>query len=116
MNNPGSYLLGGLQITAARPLSLLTPIINLDGMTAVSLEASFQGAVGGSTMTAIVATSWDGTLWRHIARFDWATTPLIKTANLSGLLSKAVSSYADLAAEGVNDGILGSSLALYVLS
>lgn len=116
MDNAGVYLLGALQITAPRALALLTPITGLDGMSAVSLECNFQGASGGSTCSAIVATSFDGTLWRHIARFDFTTTPLIKTANLNGLISKAVASYADLASEGVNDGLLANQLALYVVS
>lgn len=116
MDNAGIFTLGSLQITTPRALALLTPITGLDGMNAVTLECNFQGAAGGSTCSAIVATTFDGSLWRHIARFDFTTSPLVKVANLSGLLSKAVASYADLAAEGVNDGMLGNALALYVVS
>lgn len=117
MNNAGVFTLAALPISAARSLSLLTPIPSLEGMTAVSLEANFQYGSGGTTCSAIVATSFDGgTLWRHIARFDFTTATAVKTANLSGLLSKAVAAYNDLAAEGVNDGILGAQLAVYLVS
>lgn len=115
MNNAGVYILGSPQLSVLPTSSLLTPILNLEGMTAVSLECNLLGALGGSTLVVIVSTSFDLTLWRHIARFDFTTGSLIKIANLSGLLSKAVGSYADLAAEGVNDGLLGRALALTLI-
>lgn len=115
MNNPGVYVLGSPQLSVLPTTSLLTPILNLEGMTAVSLDCNLLGALGGSALVAIVSTSFDLTLWRHIARFDFTTGSLIKTANLSGLLSKAVGQYADLAAEGVNDGLLGKALALTLI-
>lgn len=117
MNNPGLFTLAALQISAAKPLSLLTPIVGLEGMTALTLEAFFQYGSGGTACSAIVATSLDGgTTWRHIARFDFTTATAAKTANLSGLLSMPASSYVDLASEGVNDGLLGPQLAVYVVS
>lgn len=117
MDNAGIFTLAALPISAARSLSLLTPIIDLEGMAAVSLEANFQYGSGGAACSAIVATSFDGgTTWRHIARFDFATATAVKVANLSGLLSKAVAAYADLASEGVNDGLLGGQLAVYLVS
>lgn len=116
MNNAGVFVLGSLAIAAAKPLAILTPTLYLDGMSAVSLECNFQWGSGGTTATAIVATSLDGVLWRHIARFDFTTAALVKTANLSGLSPKGVASYADLAAEGVTDGFLGNQLALLVSS
>ncbi len=117
MNNPGAYTLAAMPISVARSLALLTPIPNLEGMTAVSLEAVFAFGSGGATCSAIAATSFDGgTTWRHIARFDFTTASAVKVANLNGLLSKAVAAYADLASEGVNDGILGAQLAVYIVS
>jgi hypothetical protein len=117
MNNPGVYPLCALQIIAAMPTpKLVTPIIDLDGMTAVSLEANFQYGSGSGTVTPIVATSFDGINWRHIARFDFANASRVAVANLSGLLSKAVANYADLVVEGVNDGILGDRLAVLLTS
>jgi hypothetical protein len=117
MDNPGLQTLAALQIAAPRALSLLTPIVGLAGMTGLTLEANFQWGSGGSTCSAIVATSLDGgTTWRHIARFDFTTAARVAVANLSGLLSKAVTSYSDLASEGVTDGILGDQLAVFLVS
>ncbi|MES5483578.1 hypothetical protein QMZ05_12540 [Bradyrhizobium sp. INPA03-11B] len=117
MDNAGTFNLGALQITAAKPLSILTPILSLDGMSAVSLEANFQYGTAGATCSAIVATSFDeGVTWRHIARFDFTTASAVKTANIQALAAKGVAAYADLSAEGVNDGLLGDQLALLIVS
>lgn len=115
MNNPGVFVLGSPQLTVLPLTSLLSPILNLDGMTAVSIECNLLGAAGGSALNVIVATSFDLTIWRHIARFDLTTGSVTKIANLSGLLSKAVAQYADLSIEGVNDGVLGKALSLTLL-
>src|SRR5882724_2354144 len=116
MNNPGVQTLAALQISAAMPQSLLelsSGTADLSGMTAITIDADFKYGSGGSTVVAIVVTSFDGgTTWRHVARFDFATASRVAQCNLEGLLSKGVVSYADLAAEGVNDGILGDRLAL----
>lgn len=116
MNNAGTYVLAALQITAPKSASLLTPIPDLDGMSAVTLEASFAyGGSGGTTASVSVVTSYDGgTTWRTIARFDFATSSAVKTANISGLTPKGVAVYTDLAAEGVSDGLLGAMLAAIV--
>jgi hypothetical protein len=117
MDNAGIFELAALQIGAARSASLLTPIIDLDGMSAVTLEAAFLWGSGGATVTAVVCTSFDrGTTWRQVARFDFATASATKTANLSGLTPKGVASYADLSAEGVSDGLLGDRLAVLLTS
>lgn len=115
MDNAGVYTIAALQIGAAQPQSLLTPTTDLDGMTAVTLDVDFEYGSGGSTVSVIVATSFDGgTNWRHIARFDFTTATAKKQCNLEGLLSKGVTAYQDLATEGVNDGILGNMLAAIV--
>lgn len=117
MDNANVYPLASLAIGAARSLSILTPITDLDGMEAVTLEANFQYGSGGTTCSAIVATTFDGgTTWRHIARFDFTTSAAVKVANLNGQLSKAVTVYADLASEGVLDGVLGDQIAVLVQS
>lgn len=116
MNNSGIFTLAALQVGAAQN-ALLTPIEDLDGMTAVSLEASFQYGSAGTTFAAIVMTSFDdGVNWRHVARFDFTTASAVKTANLSGLKSNAIAAYVDLASEGVNDGLLGDRLAVRIIS
>lgn len=115
MENPGVYPLAALTLGQPMAQSILTPIINLEGMTAVTLDVDFRYQAGGSTASLIVVTSLDGgTTWRHIARFDFATVSAVKQCNLEGLLSKAVTAYADLASEGVNDGVLGAQLAAIV--
>lgn len=113
MDNPGVYVLAALQISAALPQSLLTPIDDLDGMSAGSLVVKFGYGSGSGTASVIIVTSFDGgaSLF-HVARFDFANADAVKTANLSGLVSKGVTAYADLASEGVNDGLLGNMLAV----
>jgi len=107
----GIFTLAAKQITVAVAAEAQTAIEDLDGMTAVTLEAVFAYGSGGATAIAVVQTSADGgTNWRDIVRFDFTTASAVKVANLSGLLSKAVTVYAVLAAEGVLDGILGNKL------
>jgi hypothetical protein len=117
MDNSGIFTLAALPISAARSLALLSPISDLDGMSSVSLEASFQYGSGGTTCSLIVATSFDGgTTWRHIARFDFTTAAAVKTANIQASAAKSVGAYTDLASEGVNDGVLGNMLAIFIVS
>jgi hypothetical protein len=117
MNNPGVHALAALTIGAAALQKLLTPIEDLGGMTAVSLDAKFAYGSGAGTVTAIVVTSLDGgTTWRHVARFEFANAAATKTANLSGLKSNGIAAYDDLTAEGVNDGLLGDRLAVLISS
>lgn len=116
MDNPGVQTLCALQLTAAMPQSLLEPTsgpADLSGMTAITLDFDFKFGSGSGTASAIVVTSFDGgTTWRHIARADFANVSRVAQCNLEGLLSKAMATYSDLASEGVNDGVLGSQLAL----
>jgi len=117
MDNAGVYTLGAIPISAARSLAILTPITDLDGMTSVSLEANFQYGSGGTTCSAIVATTFDGgTTWRHVARFDFTTSASVKVANIQASAAKAIGAYADLSTEGVSDGVLGNQLAVLVVS
>ena len=111
MNSPGCYTLAALGITTALTSSAQTAIDDLEGMTAVSLVAILSYGSGGTTAVAVVQTSVDGgTTWYDVARFDFATSSETKVANLSGLLSKAVTAYAALSANSVFDGILGDRL------
>lgn len=115
MDNAGVFDLAAIQIGAALPESLLTPIVDLDGMTAVTLDVDFSYGSGGASVSVIVATSFDqGTKWRHIARFDFTTASAVKQCNLEGLLSKGITAYQDLASESVNDGVLGDRLAAII--
>ena len=119
MDNPGVFTLVATGITAAAGPFTWTPVIDLDGMTAVTLEANFQYGSGGATCSAIVATSFDGgTTWRQIARFDFTTAPNVKVANLSGLTPVGIAdnAYVDLPTEGIRDGLLGDRLCVITVS
>lgn len=117
MDNPGPYTLAALTILAPLTAVELTPITDLAGMLGLSLEAAWSGGTGGTSVSALVQTSFDGgTTWRDIARFDFVTSADVKQANLSGLLSKAVGDYSPLSANSVNDGILGDQLQAVITS
>lgn len=117
MDAAGVYSLASLPLTVARPLSLLSPITGLGGMSSASLEVNFQWGSGGATCSVIVATTFDNwTTARHIARFDFTTATAVKVANIQASAVKAVAAYVDLSAEGVNDGILGDQIAAYIIS
>lgn len=117
MDNPGVYTLASLGITTALTSSAQTAMEDMAGALAVTLEANFTYGSGGTTCIVTVQTTFDGgTTWRDIARFDFATATAVKVANLSGLLSKAVTAYAALSAEGVFDGVLGDEFRAIVTS
>ncbi|MGJ4888950.1 hypothetical protein ACQR1Y_12190 [Bradyrhizobium sp. HKCCYLRH3099] len=117
MNNAGVYTLFAGSIGAALSGALVTPITDLDGMSAVTLEAAFKYGAGGASCIAIVVTSYDGgTTWRHVARFDFGTANATKLCNLQANTAKAIAAYADLNAEGVTDGLLGDRLAVILTS
>lgn len=110
MDNPGVKTLGVIDFSGAsgQPLTLMD---DLSGMTAISLEFAFQYGTGGTSGNGKVQTTFDGgTTWRDIARVDFATSAFVKHCNLEGLLSKGITAYADLASEGVYDGVLGDAL------
>lgn len=108
---PDVYTLASLGITTALSASAQTVIEDLDGMSSVTLEVAFGYGSGGSTAKAWVQTSFDGgTTWRDIALFEFTTASAVKFATLQTNSSKAVTAYAALSAEGVNDNILGDRL------
>lgn len=117
MENPDTYTLAALAVTAPLTASAQTATEGLDGISAVTIEARFAYGSGGTTCAAVVQTSFDGgTTWIDIARFDFTTASATKVANLSGHLSKAVSAYTALAAEGVFDGVLSDMLRAVITS
>jgi len=109
--NPGVYTLASVAITAPLTASVQTPIVNLEGLTGVTLDVAFGYGSGGTTAVVVVQTSSDGgTIWRDVAYFAFTTASASKYANLSGLTPKSVAAYAALAMDGVNDGLLGDQL------
>jgi hypothetical protein len=119
MNNADTFNLASLGITANLSSQDQTPQLELAGMQSVTLDAKFvYGGSGGGTVTAIVQTRINDTDWRDIARFDFAVTTRSAhcTLNAGGGASKAITTYAALSVEGVNDGILGDRLRAVVSS
>jgi hypothetical protein len=117
MENAGVYTLAALGITTALSASAQTAIDDLGGMTAVTLEASFSYGSGGTSVAAVVQTSFDGgTTWRDIARFDFTTSTAVKVANLQASAAKSIASYSALGSEGVTDGVLADRLRCVVTS
>jgi hypothetical protein len=115
--NVGVYTLASRAITTALTSEAQTAITDLDGMTAVTLEANFAYGSGGTTANVIAQTSCDGgTAWRDVVRFDFTTATRVAYANLSGLTYKAVATYSALGSEGQNDGLLCNRLRAVITS
>lgn len=109
MDNPGNYTLFAGAITTALSAQVQTPIANLEGIQAALIVAELLGGTGGTSISGLVQTSFDGgTTWLDVARFDFTNAPGRKYATIAGLTAQAVTSYAALAAEGVNAGLLGN--------
>lgn len=118
MDNPGDYPLFAGAITTAldRATGAQTAILNLEGMLAASLDFDFKWGSGGTSCSAVVQRSPDkGTTWRDIARADFLTTSKVTQFNLEGLLSKGATAYADLASEGVIDGMFGGQMRVVLI-
>ena len=81
MNNAGTFTLASLGITAALSAQAQTAITDLDGMTAVTLEAAFQYGSGGTTCVVVIQTSFDGSVYLDIARFDFTQSSGTKVAD-----------------------------------
>jgi len=117
MLNPGIYALAVREITAALTASAQSAISDLEGVSAVTLEAAFAYGSGGTSCAVTVQTSFDGgTTWRDVARFDFTTASAVKHANLSARGEKGVTAYAALGSEGVTQGLLGERLRAVITS
>lgn len=113
MNTPGLYSLADRALSTALN-EAQTPILNLSGMTAVSLQCRLAMGTGGTTCKVYVQTSLDqGTTWIDIACAAFTTTGAVKVFNLSGLTPRTtplVPSDGALADDTCVDGILGDRL------
>jgi hypothetical protein len=111
MDAPGIYTLASKAITTALTANEQTAIVDLDGMEAANLIFEFLYGSGGTTAMALVQTSFDGgTTWLDIARADFTTAAAKKYCNLQAIAAKAMTTYAALSSEGLNDGLLGNRL------
>jgi len=118
----GTYTLAALSITTAQASSAQTAITDLDGMSAANLVAELLGGTGGTTVVALVQTTLDnGATWYDVARFDFNTADSppaegVKFCVVEAESAKAITAYAALAVEGVNDGLLGNQLRAVITS
>lgn len=109
MDNPGVYTLIAQGITTPLSAQAFTPITELDGISAANLACVMLGGSGGTTIDVLAQTSFDdGMTWLDVAHFSFTTSSETKFATLNALASKAVTVYAPLGSEGVNDGLLGN--------
>lgn len=113
MLNPGDYSLADLAITAALTAQAQTPITDLEGMLACTVDIRFLGGSGGSTCKVYIQTTLDnGVTWVDIICRAFANTPDRKVINLSALTPVAAFSPTDgaMSDDTLKDGILGSAL------
>jgi len=101
-----------LAITASQDANgtAIAHIDRLEGMLSASFEIDFAYGSGGTTAILLVQTRLGGVNWLDIARADFAQADRRVVFNLSALTAKGITTYAALAAEGVNDGLLGPDL------
>jgi hypothetical protein len=125
--NQGTFDLGSVAVTTALTNSVITSgsspagatqafLDRFEGMQNLAIFCNFVYGSGGTTCALVVQTTFNDTDWIDIARFDFTTSSGSKVANLSAMLSKAVTAVAALSAEGVLDGILGAKLRAKVTS
>lgn len=114
MRNPGDYSLCDQAITTALSAVALSPVTNLDGINAATIEARFAyGAGGTSTKAYVQATIDDGQTWIDVGCFAFTTSSATKVINLSGLTPKTTPitpSDGALADDTFVDGVLGSAI------
>lgn len=119
MLNPGTYALADRAITTAIN-EAQSPILDLEGVTAVTIQARLAMGTGGATTKVFVQTSLDqGTTWIDIACLAFTTTGAVKVVNLSALTPKgtpATPSDGALADDSVVDGILGDRLRAKIIT
>ncbi len=112
MLNPGDHSLCDLAITSALNGAAQTPIKNLEGMLAATIEARFAYGSGGASAKAYVQVTLDGgQTWIDVACFAFATASATRVINLSGLtpkLTPLTPSDGALADDTFIDGVLGS--------
>lgn len=120
MRNPGDYSLCDLAVSAALTGVAQTPIQNLEGMIAATIEAKLSYGSGGTSLKAYVqVTLDDGQTWIDVASFAFTTASAIRIVNISGLTPKTTAvtpTDGSLADDTVVDGILGSAMRVKLTS
>jgi hypothetical protein len=114
MLNPGDYSLCDLAITTALSGVAQTPIQNLEGMLAATVEAKLSWGSGGTTAKAYIQTTLDdGQTWIDIACIAFGAaseTVLLNFSKLTPKLTQLTPSDGSMADDTAIDGILGSAL------
>lgn len=119
MLNPGDYSLCDLPLTTALASVAQTPIQNLEGIVAATIEFKFAYGSGGTTAKAYVQiTLDDGQTWIDVACRAWAISNETKVINLSGLTPVAAFTSSDgaMADNTLQDGILGSAMRVKLIT
>lgn len=120
MLNPGDYSLCDLAVTTALTGVAQTPIQNLEGILAATIEAKLSYGSGGTSLKAWVqVTIDDGQTWMDIACFAFTTASAIKVVNLSALTPVTTAfapSDGAMADDTVKDGVLGSAMRVKLTS
>jgi hypothetical protein len=119
MNNPGALTLGDFQLGAAGTLTG-TPVINLAGLNALSLQVRFAYGSGGTKTNVYIQSSADqGQTWFDVANIAFTTSSGIELVNLSGLdklTTPTAPTNLTLADNTVLDGPIGDRLQAVVVS
>lgn len=120
MLNPGDYSLCEQSITTALNAVALTPIQNLEGMKAATIEAKLSYGSGGTSLKVWVQITLDrGATWIDVACFAFTTASAVKVINLSGLtpVTTAITpGDGAMADNAVQDGVLGSAMRVKLTS
>lgn len=107
MISPGVKTLATLSITSALAGQVQTVIDGLEGMMSANILAEAIGFTGGTSIDVVVRMSRDdGTTWLDVAHFAFSG-PGKKYCNLQRFATKAITSYAALSGEGINDSLFG---------
>jgi len=113
MLNPGTYALADRAITTAIN-EAQSPIVDLEGMTAVTIQARLAYGSGGTTAKVYVATSMDnGVTWVDVACLAFGAAGGVKVVNVSGMTPKGtpvVPTDGALPDDTTLDGVLGDRL------
>jgi hypothetical protein len=120
MLNPGDYSLADLSLTTALSAQAQTPIQNLEGILAVTIDFKFSYGSGGATCKVWVqVSSDDGQTWKDVACRAFAMASATKTINLSGLtpVTTAITpTDGAMADDTAQDGVLGTLMRAKVTS
>ncbi len=113
MLNPGCYSLADFAITKATN-EVQAPIVDLEGMSAVTICARFGYGSGGATAKVYVATSLDrGLTWVDVACLTFGTAGGVKVVNVSGMTPRGAPitpTDGALPDDTTLDGVLGDQL------